>query len=183
MVLDEDDVGTLTVNGCVDAFDVGSLINGPADNTGSRDVSNMLLGVYWISMLSDTGWGTGVGVGVDLSMPPFWRLIMLSGNPVSGSTWKFTKDGGMFEVVVTVDELWTTPGDVVEETCEVARFECKLVQVLEVSDVCALGVDVKPLGTWCEFDPVSVCIGCKKLADWWCCIVCKSVVLLWGWVW
>lgn len=48
----------------------------------------------------------------------------------------------MFEVVVTVDELWTTTGEVVEETCEVERFECKLVRVLEVRDVCALGVDV-----------------------------------------
>lgn len=71
----------------------------------------------------------------------------------------------MFEVVATVDELWTTGGEVVEESCEVARFECKLVQVLDVRDVCALGVDVKPLGTWCELDPGSVCIGCRKVAD------------------
>lgn len=62
---------TLTVNGCVGVFDVGSPINGAADNTGSRDVSSIALGVYWVSMLSDTGCGTGVGVGVDLSMPPF----------------------------------------------------------------------------------------------------------------
>lgn len=54
-VMDDDDVDTFTVNGCVGAFDVGSLINGPADNTGSRDVSSILPGVYWISMLSDTG--------------------------------------------------------------------------------------------------------------------------------
>ena len=62
---------TLTDNGWVGALDVGSLINGVADKTGSRDVSSIALGVYCVSMLSVTGCGTGVGVGADLSMPPF----------------------------------------------------------------------------------------------------------------
>ena len=44
--LADEDVDTFTVNGCVGVFDVdGSLINGPADNTGSRDVRSIPLGV------------------------------------------------------------------------------------------------------------------------------------------
>jgi hypothetical protein len=54
----------------------------------------------------------------------------------------------MFEDVVTIVGLCTIAGKDADETCEVGRFEC----VLGVTEVCAVGVDVKPLGVWCELD-------------------------------
>lgn len=148
-------VDTLTVNGCVGVLHVGSLINGLAERTGSRDESSMPLDMLSWSM---TVLWRNDGVGVVLSMPLFWRFIILSGSPVSGSIWKFAKDGGTLWIL---DDSEVMDGDA-DVTCKEEWSELELI-----SGLCT---DVDIIGVWWELEILDIAWDVwQRLVVVWCC--------------